>query len=517
MVAPGRSGQLRMWDRDPRVTLVVVSLLLGGTMLAYPRTSLDNSTYTYVAQTILHGGMPYHDAWDVKGPAIFYAYAVQLLLFGKSSVALQVMDLLWQLATAFVAFAIGRRASGQQEVGLLAGVLYLIVFYSQSALGITMTGQTDGYLSLPLALSVLYLLRAHETDRPLAWALSGAWVAVATLFKLPFGLMGVCMIIAALTGARVSASQAIRRLASLAVGFAAPLAVCALYFYWKGALADLWDAQIFASLYHVKLNQNGHYLDCILTSFTPPVRIPLYTLTLLSVVPATVTVLRRHRLAFATKILLGWFAVGWIVFFLHGSVLAYHFTPILAPAAVLSAETLFQMYRATGTGRKSLRWLATAAVFVLLSCLAWRTSKNILYEWRALHGHRPPQWADALGAYVKQHTTPQDTVFVWGSVPSVYLDSGRKAASRFEDAYHVALPPEGLNYREIFLGEFTAAEPKYFILETRARPGGPCGFEEADFKQTFEDFTPLREIIERDYQLEPTRQLGPFDLYRRKN
>jgi 4-amino-4-deoxy-L-arabinose transferase-like glycosyltransferase len=517
MVMNGQKNWLSVLLRHPYAFLVLVSILLGGTLLAYPRTSLDNSTYTYVGQTIVHGGMPYRDAWDLKGPALFYAYAALVAMFGKSSVALQVMDILLQLATAFVIFAVGVRIFGKREVGLLAGVLYLVGFYSQTVLHITMTGQTDGFLSLPLALSVLWLLRATENDRWIAWACAGAWVAVVTLFKLPFGLMGVCMIIAALTRPDSSIKQFIRRLFSLGVGFAIPLLLCGFYFYSKGALTDLLDTQLIAALYHVKLNENGHYFACIVSSFLPPVRAPLYILTLLSIVPVALSIVHKKAVLLPTRILLGWFAICWIVFFMHGGVEAYHFTPMFAPVAILSAGTLYSVYSARSTSTKLTLWFATTAVVVLMCCLSWRIGKNVVYEWHALHGEAPPQRGDAMAAYVKQHTSPQDTIFVWGSVPSIYLDSDRRAASRFIDAYHLALPPEGLNYRQVFLNEFTAAKPKYFILEIQLRPDGPCGFQYADFRQAFGEFPQLSEIVTRDYELETTPPLGLFELYRRKN
>lgn len=142
-----------------RIVLVAVALLLGITTLAYPRTSLDTSTFTYVGRTIVEGGMPYRDAWDVKGPAIFYVYAVPVALFGTNTVALRAFDILWQLATAMVVFVIAVRIYGRSEIGLLAGVLYLLAYYSESYWNM---GQPDGFLTLPLALSVVWLLRASR-------------------------------------------------------------------------------------------------------------------------------------------------------------------------------------------------------------------------------------------------------------------------------------------------------------------------------------------------------------------
>ena len=179
--------------------------------------------------------MPYLDAWDLKAPALFYVYAVPIALFGKSHVGVQAADLLWQLATALVLFAIAVRIYGRREIGLLAGVLYLFAYYSGSYWNM---GQAEGFLNLPLALSIFWLLRALADDRGVAWCISGVCVAGATLFKVPFGLMGILMIDSAITLRPRDWNHSVRRLSALALGFAAPLLLCVIYFQAKGALWD---------------------------------------------------------------------------------------------------------------------------------------------------------------------------------------------------------------------------------------------------------------------------------------
>lgn len=57
------------------VLIFLCVLVLGITTLFFPRSTPDAGTYTYIGRTILEGGTPYRDAWDVKGPGIFFAYA----------------------------------------------------------------------------------------------------------------------------------------------------------------------------------------------------------------------------------------------------------------------------------------------------------------------------------------------------------------------------------------------------------------------------------------------------------
>jgi 4-amino-4-deoxy-L-arabinose transferase-like glycosyltransferase len=496
-----------------RIILVVVALVLGMTTLAYPRMGSDTSTFTYVAQTIVGGGMPYRDAWDLKAPAIFYVYAIPIALFGKSHVGVQAADVLWQLATALVLFAIAVRIYGRREIGLLAGVLYLFVYYFESYWNM---GQAEGFLTLPLALSMLWLLRALSDDRGLSWSISAACVAGATLFKVPMGLMGVVMIAAAVTQGRPGWKGSLRRLSALALGFAAPLLLCVIYFQAKGALWDLLTTQLLAGPQHALLNENGHYVGCMVDSLIWRVRFPLYTLGLLSLAPVCSSVVRRQSLSLSEKLIWGWFAVGLLVLLMHGEFLGYHFLPMFAPLAILSAGTLYSVCAAGLAWRKATWWLTSAAFLFLLFCASYKFSKNAAYEWWSLHGGREILSWDRVSAYLKNHTSSGDRIFVWGNRSAIYVDTDRKAASRFLDIYHIALPPKGLDYRGILLQEFQAARPKYFILYTVPKPTGACSFSEIDQKEAFNEFPAFRTLINQDYQLESAGDLGPFEVYRRK-
>jgi 4-amino-4-deoxy-L-arabinose transferase-like glycosyltransferase len=495
------------------IILVVVALLLGATTLAYPRTGMDTSNFTLVAQTIVHGGMPYRDTWDLKGPGIFYAYAVPVSMFGQNQIALRAFEIPWQLATALAVFAIGARIYGR-NAGLLSGLLYLIVYYSQN---FPMLGQPDGLLSLPLALSMLWLLRALEDDRFLDWCLVGTSVGVATLFKLPFGLIGVLMIIAAVTLRRQGLNQSLRRLSALAVGFIAPILLCAIYFQAKGALWDLVATQFLVAPQHALLNQDGHYIGCMLHNLNTIARVPLGTLVLLSLVPVFFSAVRKQHMSPSVKLVLGWFAVGLVVLFIHGEFVGYHYEPLYAPLAILTAGVLHSAYAAGWNARKVTSWLAVSSILVLLICVSYVVRLNVVYEWQTIHGRRPANEWDAVSTYLKQHTNPGDSVFVWGLRSAIYLETGLKPASRFLDTVHVAIPPKGVDYRGIFLKEFQSSQPKYFILHTIPISPNECGFSDPDMKKEYADFTSFKTLIDRDYERESPGDLGPFDVYRRRN
>ena len=44
----------------------------------------DQGILAWAGDVIHQGGMPYRDAWDIKGPLAYYLYALAQWLFGKN-------------------------------------------------------------------------------------------------------------------------------------------------------------------------------------------------------------------------------------------------------------------------------------------------------------------------------------------------------------------------------------------------------------------------------------------------
>src|SRR5438067_1470453 len=80
--------------------LVAAYLLLGITALctlSWPM-GRDQGIFAWTGDVILHGGVPYRDAWEVKGPAAHYSAALAIALFGHNQWGIHLLDLLLTLA-----------------------------------------------------------------------------------------------------------------------------------------------------------------------------------------------------------------------------------------------------------------------------------------------------------------------------------------------------------------------------------------------------------------------------------
>src|SRR6202022_679324 len=147
---------------------------------------------------------------------------------------------------------------------------------------------------------------------------------------------------------------------------------------------------------------------------------------------ATMAVVWIAAIAFAAR----WRELGrqdrlivvWLAVAMAGSVAAGHlswhyFIQAMAPLA-LTAARFFDLY--------SLRKLATAAAAlgIAVPAIAW-WSFNVGADPLTYDFSPPVPPHQAVAAYMREHTAPDQRVFVWGNWPGLYVESDRLMASRF--------------------------------------------------------------------------------------
>jgi hypothetical protein len=88
----------------------------------------DQGIFAWAGATVLQGGLPYADAWEIKGPGAHALYALAILLFGDTERAVRYFDVVWQLA-ALAAFL----TAGMYYKRLLAGLLGFLLSIAMMA------------------------------------------------------------------------------------------------------------------------------------------------------------------------------------------------------------------------------------------------------------------------------------------------------------------------------------------------------------------------------------------------
>jgi len=71
--------------------VLLLVLLVAFPVLTYPM-GRDQGMYANIGLSILNGGTPFVDMWDIKPPPIYYIYAAGIAIFGRGTEAIRAID-----------------------------------------------------------------------------------------------------------------------------------------------------------------------------------------------------------------------------------------------------------------------------------------------------------------------------------------------------------------------------------------------------------------------------------------
>lgn len=147
----------------------------------------DESTYIVIADELLRGEVYLRDAIDTKPIGIFLIYAALIKLTGGSIIALRVAASAVVALGAWALYFAGKRATGDERVGLAAGFIYcfanaIFTYYGLSP-------NTEIYFNVltiaAVALAVAPRIRDGGADPFWHWPVAGLLLGLAMVIK-PF-------------------------------------------------------------------------------------------------------------------------------------------------------------------------------------------------------------------------------------------------------------------------------------------------------------------------------------------
>ena len=235
----------------------------------------DQGCFSFVADTLRHGGVPYRDAWDFKGPLTFGVYWALELLFGRQMWAIRVLDLAL-LAAAGVASTRLVMQFASKQAGVITALMITLNFAS---FGNWYTAQPDGWAALTLIVVVALLCESGEHATRNA-CIAAFLIGCCTLLKplyAGYALLVVCALWPTPTGARQ-----FRGLLLCAGSFLLPIGLAVVWLAARGALADMIDV-------HLRFNVERLHSDPHLQM--PMLRIVQVTAGILTTVPSLLIVL----------------------------------------------------------------------------------------------------------------------------------------------------------------------------------------------------------------------------------
>lgn len=207
-----------------------------GMSLSYP-FGWDQGILSWAGHVVVRGGMPYRDAWDMKGPVAYYVFALTEAIFGVNLWGVRVVDAAFLILTSA---CIGRAVSKLTDpaTGRWSAILFYLWYASHSYWH---TAQPDGWAGMLMAVVMLPALVQGDLIGPLKMGLAGACVGLMSLVKPTYA---VFLVLPLLSSFSTRASRWVVDAAAVMGGWIVPIALCVGWFEAHGALRDLWAVYV---------------------------------------------------------------------------------------------------------------------------------------------------------------------------------------------------------------------------------------------------------------------------------
>jgi uncharacterized membrane protein YhaH (DUF805 family) len=497
----------------------------------------DQSIYAMVADGLVHGRMPYRDVWDFKPPGIFLVYALAQTIFGKSMLAIRLLEVAGLLGVAFAYRRIAEVVLEQRRVGDVAAAVAVLAHASLEFWHTAQPEAFGGFLAI-------YALMLAFDEAP-GWRRWAQWVGVGALFGGAFLLKPTVAggaFVAALYLARRELARtgrwtaAIQPILVAAGSSLLPITACALWFWAAGAWSELaWTLFVFTpgytNLYQYFTAGEAFYyaLHEVLFRFVPIVAVGFV---------AAISIRPLHsRERELLLVLFGVVAVNVAGVAMQNKFFQYHYSATLLLVAFVSGLGLYKLWRRMlGAGAGGVVALLAFLGLVLgmrpivydLGDSFWaRSARRMRF---LLH---PPsvdareeldrdlyRVADfvldddrAVALELKSRVPEGEPIFVWGFEPAIYWIADRPAASRF--IYDVPQRTEWQRDRSraLLLRDLAAHPPAAIVVQEGDRFPKVTG-DDLDSAGALATFPELRRMLNEQFAY--AGEVRSFQLYVRR-
>jgi len=372
----------------------------------------DEGGFAYTAQRMLAGVPPYREAYDMRLPGTYLAYAAFMAVGGETIAAIHLGLLLVNAATVVLVFVLARRLFDPLCAVAAAGA-YAVLSLGSGMLGIA--AHTTHFVALPIVAACIVLARSPEAKSAAALGLAGLLMGVAFATKqhaVFFGLFGGAWICAREWRSYPrSATRSAWRIGAYSLGCVLPFASVCVAIWRTGDFGRFWFWTFtYASEYASEFSA-GEGIE-VLRMLLPGVIGAASALWLLAAVGGVAVAVRpemREARAFTLGLLL-----ASLLAVLPGFKFRAHYFIVLLPALALLVGAAIGALRDALTRAGAPAWTAHAgAGALLLAALLhpiwiervafFRLPPDLVS--RAWYGMNPFPESLAIADYLRAHTS----------------------------------------------------------------------------------------------------------------
>ena len=261
-------------DLDPRENAWMEYIFLGAVcliiifvrirLLSFP-LERDEGEYAYMGKLILSGIAPYTEAYNMKLPGTAFMYALNMLLFGKTTIGVH-LGLLWaNLLTVFFYYLFVKKLLGG-SCAVIAATAYALLSTGSGVFGFA--AHATHFVNL-FGIAGLYVTSiAFEKKKYSYCFAAGVLLGIAPIMKqsgIVFPLAGLLLLITFClkNSAPTQKIPHTANIFSLTAGYILPFSLFIIYMYLNGA----WDKFIFWTITYARDYANQIPLSLAYDSF----------------------------------------------------------------------------------------------------------------------------------------------------------------------------------------------------------------------------------------------------------
>jgi hypothetical protein len=442
----------------------------------------DEGEYAYGGQLMLQGIPPYKLAYNMKFPGTYAAYAVIMAIFGQTIAGIHLGLLLVNLATITLIFFLGRRLFDSAS-GLVAAVTYAILSLSPSVLGLA--AHVEHFVMLPVLGGTLLLLgpsrnsglgsalqMAAVSTPPLFLQLfvSGLLFGIGLLMKQPaiwFIVFGAIYLVASDRRLGLQWKTIILKNSIFGAGAVLPFAIACLLLWRAGVFDKFWFWTIDYARQYGSLASLGMGFRALAVNGTLVIE-SAWALSTLAAIGLAAGLWHKPTRA-ATGFVLGLFAFS-VLAVSAGFYFREHYFILILPAVSLLAGVAIRRFSDLVAARASAIRFAPFVVCCAALTQPILAARKFYFEGspieasRISYGLNPFAESVRIAEYLRDHSSPNDTIAVLGSEPQIYFYSRRHSATGYIYTYGLMEPQSyARQMQEEMIREIELARPKYVV------------------------------------------------------
>ena len=454
------------------IALMLIMLAAAGIRLRLVDVPLerDEGEYAYAGQLILDGVAPYAQAYNMKLPGIYAAYAGILAVFGQTQSGIHLGLLCINAATILILFLLTRKLFGS-IAGLAGAAFFAILSIGSSVQGIF--ANAEHFVILPACAGLLMMVYANQRNKIWMLFAGGMLLGVSFLMKqhgvvfVAFG--GIYLFLSELKN-KSSRIKLISRCLLYVIAALLPFVITCAILAKVGVFEKFWFwtfeyASQYVSSIPFAIGIKG--LAAFITIRTGPSR-------LIWIVGA----IGMLCLIFSKKARVNrGFGLGFALFSFLATCPGFYFRPhyfvLLLPAWSMLAGLAISSI--SGWLDKS-RYIMIARVLpVLLVVIIIGESIYKQFDYlfrqsplavvRSVYTFNPFGESLQIAEYIKENSDASDHIAVMGSEPQIYFYSNRRSATGHIYTYALMeAHPYAVKMQEEMIREIEKTAPEFIVF-----------------------------------------------------